>query len=77
VAAHVDQERRVVHDRASFLVEPDALGRSEGDRTRTEDVLHRLPEAEVDSKRRRGHEIGKADAARRYLGRHEVGPPTA
>ena len=57
VAADVDEQRRVVDDRALVLVEPDALGEPERDQALPQDVLHRLPEAEVDAERERGDQL--------------------
>ena len=57
VAADVDEQRGVVDDRALLLVEPDALGQPQRDQALPQHVLHRLPEAEVDAERERGHQL--------------------
>ncbi len=61
VAAHVDEEGGVVDDRALLLVEPEALGEPQRDQALPQDVLHRLPEAEVDAERERGNELRQTD----------------
>ena len=61
VAADVDQQRRVVDDRALLLVEPDPLGEPQRDQALPQHVLHRLPEAEVDAERQRGDELREPD----------------
>ena len=61
VAAHVDEEGGVVDDRALLLVEPETLGEPQRDQALPQDVLHRLPEPEVDPERERGNELRQAD----------------
>ena len=61
VAADVDEQRRVVDDRPLLLVEPEPLGEPQRDEALPQDVLHRLPEAEVDPERERGNELRQAD----------------
>ena len=59
VAAHVDEQRGVV-DRSPFdLVEAEQLAEAQGDQALTKDVLHRLPEPEVDAERQRRDEFGQ------------------
>ncbi len=65
VAADVDEQGRVVDDRALVLVEPDALGEPERDQALPQDVLHRLPETEIDAERERARPAPPAAPARR------------
>jgi hypothetical protein len=51
MAADVDEERRVVDDRALVVVETDVFGEMQRDESLPQYVLHRLAEAEVDSQR--------------------------
>ena len=60
VTTDVDQQRRVVDDRALVLVEPHPLGEPQRDQALPQHVLHRLAEAEVDAERQRGNELGQA-----------------
>jgi hypothetical protein len=57
VAAHVDQQRCVVNTGALLLVEPMVLSQPQRDQALTEDVLHRLAEAEVDPQRKRPDQL--------------------
>ena len=61
VASDVDQESRVVDGSTLILVEPDQLAETQRDQALTKDVLHRLPESEVDSERQRRHELGETN----------------
>ena len=61
VAAHADQQRRVVDAGAIAIVETDPLGQAAGDQALPQHVLHRLAEAEVDAERQRGDELSEAD----------------
>ena len=61
VAAHVDQQGRVVDDRPFLLVEPAALREPQRDEALAQDVLHRLSEAEVDAERERRDEFRQPD----------------
>ena len=61
VAADVDEQGGVVDDRALLLVEPESLGQPQRDQALPQHVLHRLPEAEVDAERERGHELRQPD----------------
>ena len=61
VAADVDEQRRVVDDRALLLVEPEALREAQRDQALPQHVLHRLAEAEVDTERERGQQLRQAD----------------
>ncbi len=70
VAADVDEQRGVVDDRPLLLVEPDALGEPERDQALAEDMLHRLPEAEIDPERERGDELRQPDLRATSLARH-------
>jgi hypothetical protein len=71
VTPDVDEERRVIDDSASFLVEPDSFREPERDQALTEHVLHRLPEPQIDAERQRRHELREANA-RRGEGGHGV-----
>ena len=62
VTADVDQQRRVVDVGTRLVVEPDSLREPQRDQTLTEDVLHRLPEPEIDPERERRDQLGQADA---------------
>ena len=62
VAADVDEQRRVVDDRPRLLVEPEPLGEPQRDQALPQDVLHRLPETEVDAERERGDQLGQPHA---------------
>ena len=57
VASDVDEQGRVVDDRALVLAEPDALGEPERDQALPQDVLHRLPETEIDAERERRDQL--------------------
>ena len=59
VAAHVDEQRGVVDGDALLLRQVLALGEPQRDQALAEDVLHRLPEAEVDAERERRDELSK------------------
>ena len=59
VAADVDEQRRVVDVGALLVVEADPLRKPQRDQALPQDVLHRLPEAEVDAERERSHELGQ------------------
>ena len=61
VAADVDEQRGVVDGRALLLVEPEPLGEPQRDQALAQDVLHRLPEAEVDAERQRRDELRQPD----------------
>ena len=63
MAADVDEQGRVVDDRALLLVEADALGEPQRDQALAQDMLHRLAEAEVDAERERGDELREADVS--------------
>jgi hypothetical protein len=60
----------VVDDRPLLLVEPDPLGQPQRDQALAEDVLHRLPEAEVDAQREGRHQLGPPEA--RGVGRRPL-----
>ena len=70
VTTDVDQQRRVVDDRALVLVEPHPLGEPQRDQALPQHVLHRLAEAEVDAERQRGNELGQADVGAVGLNGH-------
>ena len=59
VAADIDEQGGVVDRRPFGLVEAELLTEAQGDQALTEDVLHRLPEAEIDPQRQRGDELGQ------------------
>ena len=61
VAAHVDQQRRVVDGRPFDFVETRLLAQSKGDEALTQDVLHGLAEAQVDAEGQRRDELGQPD----------------
>src|SRR5262249_17189210 len=70
MTADVHEQRRVVDDDALTVVEADPLGQPQRDQALPEDVLHRLPEAKVDTQRERRDEFGQAHA------RAAARPPT-
>jgi hypothetical protein len=57
VTADVDQQRGVVDDRPLVLVEPDPVGKAQGDHALPQHVLHRLPETEIDAEGQRRHQL--------------------
>ena len=59
VAADVHEQGGVVDGAAFAIVEADSIGDAQGDDALAEDVLHRLPEAEVDAQRQRRDELGE------------------
>ena len=59
VAADVDEQRGVVDRCPLGLVEAEQLTESKPDQALTQDVFHRLPEAEVDPQRQRRDEFGQ------------------
>ncbi len=59
VAADVNEQRGVVDGAAFAIVEADSIGDAQGDDALAQDVLHRLPEAEVDAERQRRDELGE------------------
>ena len=59
VAADVDQQRRVVDVGALLVAEADPLRKAQRDQALPQDVLHRLPEAQIDAERERGDELGQ------------------
>ena len=59
VAADVDEQRRVVDDEASLVVEADPLGQAQRDQALTQHVLHRLTEAEIDPQGQRRDQFGQ------------------
>jgi hypothetical protein len=61
VTADVDEQRRVVDDRPLPLVEPHPLGQPQRDQALTQDVLHRLTEAEIDPQRQRRNQLRQPD----------------
>jgi hypothetical protein len=77
VAADVDEQGGVVDDRSRSLVELDPLGHAQRDQALAQNVLHGLPEAEVDTERKGRHElrqpnvraIGLAGVTRSHRGR--------
>ena len=75
MAAHVDQQRRVVHDRPLARVEPCPLGQAQRDQALAQDMLHGLPEAEVDSERERRDELRQPDV-RAIRPAHSPGSPS-
>jgi ATPase subunit of ABC transporter with duplicated ATPase domains len=77
VASDVDQQGREVHGCTTVLIDTDPLGQTEGDEALPKDVLHRLPEPEVDPQRKGRDQLGQTD--RRSTGRisHIVSVRTA
>ena len=73
MAADVDEQRRVVDVGARLLVEIEQLGHAQRDQALAQDVLHRLPEPEVDAERERRHELGEADVRAIGLGHQPTG----
>ena len=72
MAADVDQQRRVVHDGSLRLVQPGGLGEPKRDQALAQHMLHRLPEAQVDTERQGRDELGEPDVrAVRFAG-HEA-----
>ena len=69
VTADVHQQRRVVQRRPLFVVEAQAVGEPEGDDALTQDVFHRLSEAEVDAQRQGGDQLREAQLAARGVRR--------
>ena len=61
MAADVDEQRGVVDDRPRLLVEADALCEPKRDQALAQDVLHRLPEPEIDPERERTDELREPD----------------
>src|SRR5262249_11982396 len=61
VTADADQQRGVVDGRALLLVEPDAVGEPQRDHALSQDVLHRLSEAEIDAERQRRNQLREPD----------------
>src|SRR5215467_23688 len=61
VAAHVGQQRGVVDERALILVEAEAVSQTQRDPALAQHVLHRLAEAEIDTKRQRADELRQAN----------------
>jgi hypothetical protein len=51
MAANVEEQGGVVDDRPLLLVEPEPLGQPQRDQALAQDMLHRLPEAEIDPER--------------------------
>ncbi len=72
VAADVDEQRRVVHDRAFGLVETDPLREPKRDQALPKDVLHRLPEAEVDTEREGGDQFRQPELRAMGLDGHSA-----
>jgi hypothetical protein len=64
MAADIDEQGRVIHGRPLLRVEPDPLGQPQGDQALAQDVLHRLPETEVDPERQRRHQLRQSDVVR-------------
>ena len=64
VAAHVDQQGRVVDDRALLFANADTLGQSQGDHALAKDVLHRLAKSQVDPEGQGGQQLRKPYPAR-------------
>jgi hypothetical protein len=62
-----------VHDLAFGLVEAEQLAHPQRDQGLADDVLHRLPEAEVGPERQDGHQLGQANLDRPG-GHHDVIP---
>jgi hypothetical protein len=62
VAPDVDQQRRVVHRRPPWPVEPHPLRDPQRDQALAQYVLHRLAETEVDTQRQRSDQLGKSHA---------------
>src|SRR6266567_2377842 len=78
MAADIHQQRRVVDDDALALIEAGALGEAQRDQTLAQDVLHRLPEPEIDAQRKRRHQLGQAylrAVPRRFVGHRVLRPP--
>ena len=69
VAAHVDQQGRVVHDRTFLFAKVDTLSQAQGNQALAKDVLHRLAKSQVDPEGEGSHQLSKP---------HPVGivPPT-
>jgi hypothetical protein len=77
VAPDVDEEGGVVDDRPRVIIEADALGDPKGDQALAQDVLHRLPEAEVDAQRQGGDQFRQANMAPVQLLVHALTLPRA
>jgi hypothetical protein len=71
VASHPGEQARVVDDLAFGLVEAEQLAHPQRDQGLADDVLHRLPEAAVGSKRQGGHQLSQANLDR-PRGHHDV-----
>ena len=71
VAADVDEQRGVVDRRPFGFVEAEQLAEAQRDQALAKDVLHRLPEAEIDPKRERRDELGQPNR-RDLVGLHHA-----
>ena len=70
VAADVDEQGRVVDDRPLLLVQADTLRQAQGNDALAENVLHRLPEAQIDSQRHGGDQLGQTHSSISAPGSH-------
>jgi hypothetical protein len=66
----IDEQGRVVDDRALVLAQADALAEAQRDEGLAQHVLHRLAEAEVDAERQGRDELRQADVGAVGLGSH-------
>ena len=73
VAAHVDQQRRVVHGLPVGLVELDQISEAQRDQALAQHVLHRLGEPEVDAQRQRGEQLSQPHGRRVAVAAHGRG----
>jgi hypothetical protein len=71
MAADVDEQGRVVDDGALLVVEADPLGEAQRDEALAQDVLHGLPEAEIDAERERRDELRQPNVRTISLGGQE------
>src|SRR5450755_3779712 len=67
MAADVDQQGRVIDSRQSVVVQAHPPCQPHRDQALTQDMLHRLAEAQVNAEREGGDEFGEPDG-RRWLG---------
>ena len=75
VAPDVHEQGAVVHGRSRLVVESQPLGEPECDEALPQDVLHGLPEAQVDPERERRDDLGEPN--RRSVRRGGHGPTDA
>ena len=71
MTAHVDQQGRVVNRHPVLLTQTRLVGQPQRDQALPQDVLHRLPEPQVDAERQRRDQLGQPRARYARIPSHQ------